>query len=268
MARMWSSHPLEDGCPPMWATAWGQDRHGVFVEFVVGEAMQRMRWIVPGRFMMGSPPDEEGREENEGPVHQVVISKGFWLFDTPCCQDLWEAVLGKEANQSHFHHPRKPVDTVSLNDAVAFIQKLNELIPGVLLRLPLEAEWEYACRAGTTGARYGELDEVAWYAGNSGDETHVTGVKTPNAWGLFDMLGNVWECCGDSLRNYSPRMTIDPDGGRGARCVIRGGRWGSAAPHIRAACRDWSQPGYRDGVLGFRCLSSGIEESRERVWAE
>ncbi|HEX4612904.1 MAG TPA: formylglycine-generating enzyme family protein [Urbifossiella sp.] len=228
-----------------------------------GAASQRLRWIPPGRFRMGSPADEEGRDDDEGPTHEVVISRGYWLFDTPCCQDLWEAVLGAKANESRFRGPRRPVENVSWDEAVAFTERLNARVSGLNVRLPREAEWEYACRAGTTGARYGALDAIAWQRGNSQDQTHEVGLLAANPWGLYDMLGNVWEWCQDNRRVYRNRAVVDPDGGSGAGRVIRGGGWYNAARYARAADRSWNAPEVRSDSLGFRCLSSGREEKAE-----
>ena len=173
-----SLHPLVDGNPPEWAIEWGQDRYGVYVAFTVGTVTQRLRWIPPGRFLMGSPAGEEGRWDAEGPRHEVTLVEGFWLFDTPCTQALWEAVMG--GNPSMFKSPTRPVEQVSFEDMQAFLDKLNAQVPGLNLELPSEAQWEYACRAGTTTATWagdmqilGErnapvLDAIAWYGGNSG----------------------------------------------------------------------------------------------------
>jgi len=172
----------ETGQHPPWAHRWGWDEHGAWVEFSLngrdGEPMaQRMRWIEPGRLQMGSPEDEPGRWEDEGPRHEVRIQKGFWLFDTPCTQALWEAVMGD--NPSEFKSPDRPVEQVSWEDVQGFLQRMNERIPGLELVLSSEAQWEHACRAGSETALYsgsieilGEanapaLDPIAWYGGNS-----------------------------------------------------------------------------------------------------
>ncbi|MBF0371645.1 MAG: formylglycine-generating enzyme family protein, partial [Magnetococcales bacterium] len=163
---------------PSWADAMGRDRHGLWGEFVVGEARQKLRWIPPGRFTMGSPEDEPGRFDREGPRHEVVIGQGYWLFDTPCTQALWQAVMGE--NPSKFQTPDRPVEQVSWDDVQEFINRINERVSGLELTLPSESQWEYACRAGSTTALYsgaieilGErnapaLDPIAWYGGNSG----------------------------------------------------------------------------------------------------
>jgi formylglycine-generating enzyme required for sulfatase activity len=264
-------HPLVDGSPPDWASAWGQDRFGVYVAFQIGAATQRLRWIPPGRFWMGSPEDEAGRGEDEGPRHEVTLESGFWLFDTPCTQALWEAVMG--GNPSRFVSPTRPVEQVSFEDAERFLARVNERVPKLDLVLPSEAQWEYACRAGTETASYagamsivGEhnapvLDAIAWYGGNSGigfelengedssdwpekqydhakAGTRPVGLKAPNPWGLHDMLGNVWEWTGTA---------------GAADRVFRGGSWHGHARSVRAASRSHSAPSYRDGRNGFRC---------------
>lgn len=131
----------------------GSDRFGLWSEIAIessqGEpVIQCLRWIPPGRFWMGSPKDEPERWDDEGPQHRVTISQGFWLFDTACTQVLWQAVMG--SNPSAFKGADRPVETVSWNDCQDFLKRLNERLPGLDLSLPTEAQWEYACRAGTT----------------------------------------------------------------------------------------------------------------------
>lgn len=134
------------------------------------------------------------------------------------------------------------------------------MLPGLALCLPTEAQWEYACRAGTETARYAEdLDAIAWYDENSGNETHTVKQKQPNAWGLYDILGNVDEWCHDGQREYTAESMVDPIGPLepGAVRVIRGGVWVTDAQDVRAAFRSWTLPDDRGGDLGFRCASSG-----------
>lgn len=210
---------------------------------------------------MGSPEDEEGRFQEEGPQHEVQLTQGFWLFDTPCTQGLWQAVMG--TNPSRFQGEERPVERVSWEDCQEFIAKLNKLLPGLALSLSTEAQWEYACRAGTDTPRYAEdLDAIAWYRKNRGNETHPVKQKQPNAWGLYDMLGNVFEWCHDGQREYAGERVIDPVGSLepGAVRVIRGGDWSDVAQHARAAYRFWIPPEDRLGTLGFRCASPGIGE--------
>jgi formylglycine-generating enzyme required for sulfatase activity len=229
----------------------------------VGDVEQRLRWIPPGRFLMGSPDDDREALRPEKPQHQVELSKGFWLFDTPCTQALWQAVMG--TNPSRFKEEQCPVEQVSWEDCQEFILKLNALLPGLALRLPTEAEWEYACRAGTDTPRYAEdLDAIAWYSENSGNKTYPVGQKNPNAWGLYDMLGNVFEWCHGSRREYTQERAVDPISPleAGADRVVRGGYWYGLAQYVRAAYRRWSHSGYRDGYFGFRCASSGTGEKQ------
>ncbi len=282
-----TAHHLVAGNPPAWARGWGQDRYGVFVDLRVGSVQQRMRWIPPGAFWMGSPESEAGRFGREGPRHQVELTEGFWLADTPCTQELWQSVTGE--NPSRFQSPRRPVDQVSWDDCQRFFETVTELQPGLELRLPTEAQWERACRAGTGGATWmGELeilgesnapllDEIAWYGGNSGldfdldDGQDSSGwkekqyphelagtcevkLKAPNPWGLYDTLGNVWEWGSDFwVECYPEGPRIDPVGPEeGAVRVVRGGSWDAHARRVRAAYRHWYPPGVRFSYLGFR----------------
>jgi formylglycine-generating enzyme required for sulfatase activity len=246
---------------------------------------------------MGSPADKPGRttrEEvakygwpDEGPQHLVTITRGYWLFDTPCTQALWEAIMG--SNRSNFQSPDRPVEQISWEDCQAFFAKINATFEDLDLTLPTEAQWEYACRAGTEAATYagpleilGEnnapaLDPIAWYGGNSGVDfdlengydssdwpnkqynhqragTRPVAQKLPNPWGLYDMLGNVWEWCLDPARRYSDAATVDPVGPAeaGADRVLRGGSWGSDARSVRCAIRIARHPGYRYADVGFR----------------
>lgn len=279
-------HPLRHGIPEPWAAEWGEDRFGVFMGFAVRSVVQRMRWIPPGRFTMGSPESEAGRREDEGPQHEVELSCGFWLADTPCTQALWQAVMGE--NPSRFLSPERPVEQVNWDDCQSFAAKLNTLLPGLGVRLPSEAEWEYACRAGTKTAIWtgdldlrGEndapaLDVIAWYGGNSGHGVEVSNAhdfsnrpnekyphtqagtrqvcgKLSNPLGLFDMLGNVFEWCSDRVGPYVATPTTDPPGAAtGSLRVIRGGSWLDYARYIRAAHRRGNVPENRDRGLGFR----------------
>jgi len=260
---------LRYGMPERWAVEWGEDQHGMFMGFGVGEVVQRLRYIPPGRFLMGSPEDELGRLEREGPQHEVELSEGYWLADTPCTQALWEAVMGQ--NPSRFVDPKNPVERVSWDDCQEFLRRLKEQVPGLNARLPSEAEWEYACRGETGGATWvGELDgdetatvldPIAWYIGNSEDRTHPVGRKTANPFGLYDMLGNVWEWCQDVYGPYSAAAQEDTTGPTvGSDRVNRGGSWCSVAGLVRAANRDWLSPDIRDGYLGFRLARGQGEE--------
>ena len=258
---------LRYGVPEPWAVEWGEDQHGMFMGFGVGEVVQRLRYIPPGRFLMGSPENELGRWSDEGPQHEVELSEGYWLADTPCTQSLWQAVMGP--NPSKFVDPKNPVERVSWDDCQEFLRRLNEQVPGLDARLPSEAEWEYACRGGTSGATWvGELDgeetarvldPLAWYRGNSEGRTHPVGSKAANSFGLYDMLCNVWEWCQDWDGPYSATAQIDPAGPTvGTVRVTRGGSWSVSARVVRAAYRDGDSPASRDNYLGFR-LARGQE---------
>lgn len=282
------SQPIEDGCPPAWASGWGEDEFGIFAEFSLGEAIQRMRWIEPGEFLMGSTEDEPGRFADEGPQHREVIEEGFWLADTPCTQAIWEGVMGAN-NPSRFQTPDRPVEQVSWEDCQEFCRKLGGRLGSPGWMLPTEAEWEYACRAGTETATYAGpivlkgafnapvLGPIAWYGGNSGDGydleefedssgwlekaiehtragTRRVATREPNAWGLYDMLGNVWEWCEDFKSG-----AYDIEQGGPLR-VFRGGSWYTLARSVHAAYRDWFPPGVRNDYLGFR-LARGQESA-------
>ena len=223
-------------------------------------------WIAPGTFTMGSPPTEVGRNANEGPQTQVALTKGFWLGKYLVTQGQYQAVMG--SNPSYFKALGKdvPVEQVSWNDAMMFCQKLTaqeqaagRLPAGYAFTLPTEAQWEYACRAGTTGPYAGNLDAMGWYAQNSNNKTHPVGSKQPNAWGLYDMHGNVWEWCTDWFGPDPGGSVVDPLGpASGAVRVIRGGCWLHDAASCRSAFRFGGEPGNRGHALGFRlALSPG-----------
>jgi formylglycine-generating enzyme required for sulfatase activity len=273
-----SRHPLVTGCPPDWASAWGQDRFGVWVAFEYQGVSQRLRWAPPGRFWMGSPEAEAGRYHDEGPRHEVTLSWGYWLGDTACSQALWEAVMRK--NPSRFEGGERPVDQVSFEDVQRFLERLNNLVPGLALTLPTEAQWEYCCRAGTeTPFSLGEditVEEVNYdgnhpYArgrkGRYRQETVAVGSLPPNPWGFYEMHGNVWEWCRDWQRTYEAVPVQDPLGSAepGGVRVIRGGSWFSNARYVRCAYRDWGGPGLRDAYLGFRCARAQQYASAGRL---
>ena len=209
------------------------------------ESMEFVR-IPAGSFEMGSPEGEAGRDDDER-AHEVRISRPFYLGKYEVTQGEWEAVMG--TNPSEFQGcARCPVEQVSWNDVQEFIGKLNGRERGreYRYRLPTEAEWEYAAQAGTTGARYGELGEIAWYDANSGGSTQSVGQKRANAWGLHDMLGNVWEWVGDWYGDYQSGAVTDPRGpSMGSPRVIRGGSWSNNARYVRSAYRYNYSPGYR-----------------------
>ena len=210
--------------------------------------------IPAGQFQMGSTSPESYSDES--PLTQVRISRGFWMGKYEVTQAQWEAVMGDNPSLYNVCGGDCPVERVSWNNVQEFIGKLNARSGGRPYRLPTEAEWEYAVRAGTTGERYGDLDEIAWYFGNiSIGNTHPVGEKAANAWGLHDMLGNVWEWVGDRYGIYPGGSVTDPTGpGSGSIRVYRGGSWLDGARSCRSAMRGRISPLARNSQLGFRLL--------------
>jgi len=195
----------------------------------------------------------------QSPVHRVRISEPFYLGKYEVTQAQWKAVMG--TNPSAFSdNPNQPVENVSWEDVQEFIKRLNEQEGWDVCRLPTDAQWEYAARAGTTMEWYeSDVDAIAWYVKNSEGQTHEVGQKRPNAWGLYDMLGNVWEWCYDGMREYTADMVVDPMGltVAGTPRVIRGGCWQQSEEGVRAAIRNPVAPNDRAHAIGFRCASSG-----------
>ena len=253
---------------PDWMHDEGADQIGRWCEFKVGGVVQRMRWIEPGAFWMGSPLNKAERQSNEL-RHRVVLTKGFWLADTACTQALWQAVVG--TNPSHFRgDPQLPVERVSWNDITGvFLPKLHALVPGLDLELPSEAQWEYACRAGTTTPfSFGlqvtseQVNFDGNYPYNGGEKSQYRERTVPvkslpaNPWGLHEMHGNVWEWCADQFRAYPPGEETDPvvhQDHHGTRLrVLRGGSWIDYGRYCRCANRDASVPDDRYPYFGFR----------------
>ena len=247
-------------------------------------------WIPDGTFEMGSPEGEAGRDGDER-QHEVRISQGFWMGKYEVTQGEWEAVMGENPSEFKACGARCPVESVSWEDVQEYIRKLNERESGsgYRYRLPTEAEWEYAARAGSAGATpEGELrilgknnapvlDGQAWYGGNSGVSyegasncsgweerqydailcgTHPVGQKRANEWGLHDMLGNVWEWTGDWYgEEYPSGAVTDPRGpASGSGRVVRGGGWSNSARDVRSADRTSYSPGSRFSDFGFRLV--------------
>ncbi|WP_064031093.1 MULTISPECIES: formylglycine-generating enzyme family protein [Methylomonas] len=246
---------------------FGEDQYGLYADLTVNHVTQRFRWIEPGSFMMGSPPDEAERTDYET-QHPVTLTQGFWLADTAVTQALWLAVMHSE-NPSYFKdNPNNPVEQVSWEDAQTFIARLNESVPGLQAQLPSEAQWEYACRAGTaTPFSFGAniTPEQVNYDGDypyAGGEKGLNRGKTvavkslpANAWGLYEMHGNVWEWCADAWQdNLGESAVVDPytSGEPDARRVLRGGSWYYYGRSVRSALRAHRAPGNRDHYFGFR----------------
>ena len=212
---------------------------------------------------MGSPADERWRDDEV--QHTVTLTQGFWLSDHEVTQSEYLSVMG--ITPSFFKGDlNRPVETVSWDDAVEYCRKLTEreraegrITGQQAYRLSTEAEWEDAARAGTVGARHGELDAIAWWSSNSGDQTHPVKQKAPNAWGLYDMLGNVWEWCSDWYGDYPTVSVTDPTGSpSGPFRVNRGGCWHLDAGLARSAFRLGFAPGIRNFNLGFRPALSSV----------
>ena len=249
--------------------AAARERQAAKVFSLPGGAEMAFVWIPPGVFQMGSPSGERGRDSDEGPLHEVEISRGFWLGTYEVTQGQWASVMGTrpwsgksyvQENSSH------PAVYISWNDVQRFIDKLNAASGSSVYRLPTEAEWEYACRAGrrtrwSFGDEESQLKHHAWYRANTWDAgkkyAQAVGRKSPNGWGLYDMHGNVWEWVqdwyGKDYYKSSPR--VDPQGPTsGSDRVGRGGDFGDSARYVRSAYRLNASPGYRYGGIGVRLL--------------
>ena len=257
---------------PSWASHTDMDEYGHYVDVTIKGITLRMRWIEPGEFLMGSPPKEPERRKDEY-QYRVVLSTGFWLADTACTQELWQAVM--ETSPSQFKGDNLPVENISWDMSYEFIRRCNLLIQKLTLRLPTEAEWEYSCRAGsTTPFFFGEninTNQVNYYRSYpyyNGKKGKYRGKTVPvrslpcNKWGLYQMHGNVWEWCSDwydvDYYRYSP--VIDPPGPEKfcEFCILRGGSWNDLVRYIRSACRVRYRPGYHSHYFGFR-LARGYE---------
>ena len=222
--------------------------------------MFRMKLVEAGTFQMG----RAGSEDVATPVHQVTLTKNYYMGETEVTQALWYAVMGQNPTSdgsqwesTYGLGDSNPAYYVSWNDCQTFISKLNALT-GVTFRLPTEAEWEFAAKGGNKSQGYtyagsNKLGDVAWYSGNSSSKTHEVATKAPNELGLYDMSGNVWEWCQDLYGSYSSSAQTDPTGPTsGSLRVLRGGSWDSDAANCRVADRGWTYATYRSGNLGFR----------------
>lgn len=226
-------------------------------------------WIPPGNFMMGCSPGDNCLAP-ENPPHRVTITKGFWMGQTLVTQAAYQrtmnanpsyytasrvqiAATGRDWNPSDVHVDRLPVEQVNWDEATAYCALAG-------MRLPTEAEWEYAARAGSKASRYGDLNAVAWWNDNSGSVPHEVGQKQPNAWKLYDMLGNMEEWTSDWYDDnyYSHSASRDPHGpSSGQERVVRGGSWLSFAWFVRLSYRYGAKPDKR-GYIGFRCVRESV----------
>ena len=224
-------------------------------KFTVNGVSFEMVLVEGGTFRMGATSEQEVEaKSNEKPVHSVTLSS-YYIGKTEVTQALWQAVMG--SNPSYFKGADLPVECVSWDDCQGFIKKLNSLT-GRDFRLPTEAEWEFACRGGNNSRGYkysgsNDIDNVAWYDGNSGDQTHPVGTKASNELGIYDMSGNVWEWCSDWYADYTSHSQTNPKGPRsGSDRVNRGGSWYGNAGDCRPSSRGGYSPAGRDGNLGLR----------------
>jgi len=212
-------------------------------------------WIPPGTFAMGCSSGDYECVDDEKPAHEVTITSGFWLARTDVTQGAYQHVIGSNPSINQFKGDDLPVDSVTWGEAQAYCQAIGG-------RLPTEAEWEYAARGapGSTPARYGKLDDIAWHSGNSGGKTHEVGEKLPNAFGLYDMLGNVYQWTADWFgeKYYGASGRRDPAGpsnGAGETLrTLRAFSWGGTLWMARVSARSRQAPGYRNHSFGFRCV--------------
>ena len=220
-------------------------------ETVTNAVGMKLAYVPPGEFTMGSPVDEPRRQDDEA-AHRVTITRGFHIGVTEVTQAQWTAVMG--FNPSDPQGDDLPVSKVSWAQATEFCRKLSEK-EGAAYRLPTEAEWEYACRAGTAGAYADEVDEMGWHMDNSDEQPQPVGGKKPNTWGLYDMHGNVLEWCADGYaRDYGGDAT-DPTGPtEGKNRAARGGSWANFPRALRSAARANFPPTYAFKQLGFRVV--------------
>ena len=215
-------------------------------------------YVPPGEFRMGSPASEAERWPDEGPQRKVTFKSGFWLSETLVTQDVYAKVMGERP--STFAGDDRPVEGVNWLDACTFCRKLSDSPEDdFLYRLPSEAQWEYACRAGTTEPVYSghPLDSVAWYVENSGNKAQPVKRRHPNEWGFYDMLGNLWEWCRDRWHDDYTEAPTDGrvwSGSKEERRVLRGGAWNCRSRSLRCAARHSCVPGMRLPVFGFRVV--------------
>ena len=271
----WAVRPNTYPARPAWASDQGDDDFGRWSEFTVDQVVQRLRWIPPGEFLMGSPDDEPERYDNEGPQHRVRLSQGFWLADTACNQALWLAVVGGQNPAQFKDNPNNPVEQVSHDDALQFLPRLGaKLGHGAEPVLPTEAQWEYACRAGTSAAFSFGVQISTEQVNYDGSFPYNGGAKglyrkrtlpvkslPPNPAGLYEVHGNVWEWCADGRLQPYPAAPVgqvvedpfqSPEQGPEAHRALRGGSWDRTARHVRSALRLAYRRDVRDRSIGFR----------------
>ncbi len=252
---------------PEWADSAGIDSYGFYADLRISEITQRMRWINPRSFFMGTSEEESVRNDDEH-LHLVILTKGYWLADTACTQELWNVV--SETNPSCFRSKKNPVEGVCWEDCINFINKLNKMRTDINLRLPSEAEWEYACRAETTTPyNFGNnitpdqvnYDSRELFANGENEKFRNETVEVKsfscNKWGLYEMHGNVWEWCSDFYSNYPEHISINPVGPQsGGSRILRGGAWNIGDRFTRSAYRLLNRPEISNDNHGFRLALS------------
>ncbi len=261
-----SNATAEDSTYPNTVTGEVEREPGDTETFMLpGDVPLEMVWIPPGTFMMGRYPGEQDSIDWEDPQHEVTLTSGYWMGKYPVTKGQWKALMDTTPWSDHYvlDDPDSPAVYVVLRDIRAFISALNEHT-GMEFRLPTEAEWEHAVRAGTTtrfywgdDPDYTKIDDYAWWRGNASDlenrYAHVVGQKLPNDFGLYDMSGNVWEWCEDRFGDYPSDPQVDPTGpGSGTFHALRGGAWEYHGHSCRSAARSQVHPitAYTD--VGFR----------------
>ncbi len=234
---------------PVWASRHGDDDHGRWADLAVGAATQRLRYCPPGTFLIGSAAADAGHHEDESPL-RVTLRHGFWLGDTPVTQRLYDAVM--RANPSTFKGPELPVESVNWNEAQLFLQHMNAQLPVPVLRLPTEAEWEYAARAGSSAVQA----QASASMHSERKQTHAVGGAPENPWGFHDALGNVLEWCQDFYMPYPIEAVVDPVGWQGIYRVARGGAWSTPEADWHLATRTKYLPVTRFFFLGLRIAAN------------
>jgi formylglycine-generating enzyme required for sulfatase activity len=263
-----------DPFPPDCAAAWGDDRFGLWFDLEIGGVTQRMRWIEPGTFWMGSDlavlerfhakddPRWWDHVQHETPRHLVTMTVGYWLADTACTQALWKAVVGDAP--SHFKtDPELPVENVSWDDITdKFLPAVQREVSDLTVALPIEAQWEYACRAGRESA-YWFGDKVTKEQANFEAKATVPVKARPaNGWGLYQMHGNVWELCEGGLREFKEAPVENPPDGQDQKFrALRGGSWDAEARDARSAYRHDTLRGLGIQYIGFRFSLRPIKPS-------
>jgi formylglycine-generating enzyme required for sulfatase activity len=242
---------------PAWAGNHGTDEHGAWADLTVVGVTQRLRWCPPGTFTMGSPANEPGHQDDET-QHPVTLTHGFWLADSECTQAFWQATRQAPA-PGNTKGDQLPVESISWTDTQHFLIDLNAKFPTLNARLPTDAEWEYACRASSTAAY---AVPRRWDHDRANGATHPVRTLDPNAWGLYDLEGNVAEWCADwDAEDPNPRPpdpVTDPHGpATGRMRIARGGDYFGKPDHCRSAYRNRDDPGEISSTLGFRFAVPG-----------